>query len=48
MKTCWIVAGLKDEPDAEVHREKLLEIDFNGGQPMRTGDQFGIGRVTRE
>ena len=25
--------------------EKLLEIDFAGGKPVRAGDQFGIGRV---
>jgi DNA-binding beta-propeller fold protein YncE len=46
VKTRKIVAGLKDEHGADVHSEKLLEIDFNGGQPVRAGDQFGVGRVT--
>ena len=27
-------------------REKMLEIDFSNGKPIRAGDQFGIGRVT--
>src|SRR5215204_3575618 len=48
VKTRKIVAGLKDEHGVDVHSEKLLEIDFNGDQPARTGDQFGIGRVTRK
>ncbi|MEK7684087.1 MAG: hypothetical protein AAB466_01550 [Verrucomicrobiota bacterium] len=42
-----IVAGLKDEKGAEVQSEKLLEIDFKGDQPVRAGDQFGLGRVIR-
>jgi DNA-binding beta-propeller fold protein YncE len=40
-----VVAGLTDEHGASVQSEKLLEIDFAGDQPVRTGDQFGIGRV---
>jgi hypothetical protein len=48
VKTRRIVAGLKDEHGVDEHRETLLEIYFNGGQPVRTGDQFGIGRVTKE
>ena len=40
-----IVAGLKDENGIDVQSEKLLEIDFKDGQPVRTGDQFGLGRV---
>lgn len=39
-----IIAGLKDEKGTEVQSEKLLEIDFAAGQPLRTGDQFGLGR----
>ncbi len=39
-----IVAGLKDEHGAEVQSEKMLEIDFAGDQPIRNGDQFGLGR----
>jgi hypothetical protein len=39
-----IVADLSDEHGAPVQSEKLVEIDFAGGRPVRTGDQFGIGR----
>ncbi len=39
-----IVAHLTDETGAAVQSEKLLEIDFRGDQPVRAGDQFGIGR----
>jgi hypothetical protein len=39
-----IITGLKDEAAHDVQSEKLLEIDFNGSTPVRTGDQFGLGR----
>ena len=39
-----VVAGLTDENGVALQSEKLLEIDFAGGQPVRTGDQFGLGR----
>ena len=39
-----IIAGLKDDKGTEVQSEKLLEIDFANGQPVRAGDQFGLGR----
>jgi hypothetical protein len=39
-----IITGLKDETGADVQSEKLLEIDFAGDQPIRAGDQFGVGR----
>ena len=26
--------------------EKLLEVDFEGGKPVRAGNQFGVGGVT--
>src|SRR5260221_2260264 len=39
-----VVTGLKDENGAAVQSEKLLEIDFQGNQPVRIGDQFGLGR----
>jgi hypothetical protein len=42
-----IVAGLQDENKVDVQSEKLLEIDFKDDQPIRTGDQFGLGRLTR-
>jgi len=47
VKTRRIVAGLKDEKGADVQSEKMIEIDFNGGQPARTGDQFGLGRTVK-
>ncbi len=40
-----IVAALSDETGAAVHSEKVVEIHFVGGVPVRTGDQFGVGRV---
>jgi hypothetical protein len=40
-----IVATLKDELGREVHSEKMVEIDVRDGRPVRTGDQFGLGRV---
>ncbi len=42
-----IVTGLTDETGAAVHSEKLLEIDFLSDGSIRTGDQFGLGRVRR-
>jgi hypothetical protein len=44
-KTKKIVAALKDEKGREVHSEKVLEIHFKGGVPVRVGDQFGVGRA---
>jgi DNA-binding beta-propeller fold protein YncE len=43
-KTRQIVAELKDESGRPVQSEKLMEIVFSGAKPVRTGDQFGIGR----
>lgn len=40
-----IIATLTDEDGRPVHSEKMLEIDFRDGRPVRTGDQFGLGRV---
>lgn len=45
VKTRKIVAALKDETGAAVHSEKVVEIHFRGNEPIRNGDQFGIGRV---
>ena len=44
-RTRRIVAHLQDEQGRQVQSEKLLEIDFAGGVPVRAGDQFGVGRV---
>ena len=38
-------AELKDEKGQPVQSEKMMEIDFQGGRPVRTGDQFGLGRM---
>jgi DNA-binding beta-propeller fold protein YncE len=40
-----IITSLKDELGREVHSEKMVEIDFQGDEPVRAGDQFGVGRV---
>jgi len=39
-----IVIGLKDEKGADLQSEKMIEIDFVDGKPIRAGDQFGISR----
>jgi len=40
-----VVTQLRDEEGRAVQSEKMLQIYFSGNQPMRAGDQFGIGRV---
>ncbi len=45
VKTRKIVAELKDEQGRPVQSEKVVEVDFRDGRPVRAGDQFGIGRV---
>jgi len=40
-----ILSTLKDETGADVQSEKMVEVDFQGTQPVRAGDQFGLGRV---
>jgi DNA-binding beta-propeller fold protein YncE len=42
-RTRKIVATLTDETGRAVQSEKLLEIVFSGGRPVRVGDQFGLG-----
>ncbi len=42
-----VLTSLADEQGRHVGSEKLLEIDFKGDQPVRQGDQFGLGRVLR-
>ena len=44
VKSRKIVAELTDEAGRAVQSEKLLEVDFDGDQPVRAGDQFGLGR----
>jgi hypothetical protein len=40
-----VIAGLKDEAGRDVQSEKMLEVDVRGDEPIRAGDQFGIGRA---
>lgn len=40
-----IVAHLTDETGAAVMSEKMVEVHVRDGEPVRTGDQFGLGRV---
>lgn len=42
-RTKRIVATLEDETGRHVQSEKLVEIVFANGKPVRAGDQFGIG-----
>jgi len=44
-RTRQILTTLRDETGAKVNSEKLMEIDFRDGQPVRTGDQFALGAV---
>ena len=44
-RTKKIITGLQDETGREVHSEELLEVVFKRGIPVRTGDQFGLGRA---
>src|SRR6266545_7315627 len=46
-KTKQIILGLRDEKGREVHSEKVIEIVFMDGVPVRVGDQFGLGRRGR-
>lgn len=45
VKSHAIVAELKDEEGRFVQSEKLMEIDFQDGRPVKVADQFGLGRV---
>lgn len=44
VRTRKILGALKDENGTAVQSEKLVEIDFSRGKPVRAGDQFGLGR----
>ncbi len=39
------VTQLTDEKGGPVMSEKMVEIHFADGKPVRNGDQFGVGRV---
>ncbi len=40
-----VVASLTDENGTAVQSEKMVEIQFRGSNPIRAGDQFGLGRA---
>jgi DNA-binding beta-propeller fold protein YncE len=42
-----IVTALTDETGRGVHSEKMVEVHWKGGKVVRTGDQFGVGRVAK-
>jgi hypothetical protein len=46
-RTKKIVAALTDEERRMVQSEKVVEIAFDAGKPVRAGDQFGLGRRSR-
>jgi hypothetical protein len=39
----WPIAALEDEHGQAVENEKVVEIDFVNGEPVRASDQFGQG-----
>jgi len=43
-RTKRIITTLQDERGKPVQSEKLLEVVMAKGQPVRTGDQFGLGQ----
>ncbi len=43
--TKQVVSGFRDEVGRQVESEKILEILFVDGKPVRTVDQFGVGLV---
>lgn len=47
-RTHEIIGELTDEEGRAVESEKVLEVDFRGGQVIAVGDQFGRGQVPRE
>lgn len=44
VKSKQIIKALSDETGRPVHSEKIVQVDFVDGKPVRTGDQFGLGR----
>ena len=44
VKTKRLVTALSDETGRQVHSEKVVEIVYRDGKPVRNGDQFGLGR----
>jgi DNA-binding beta-propeller fold protein YncE len=48
VKTRKIIATLKDEKGNAVMSEKVVEIHIDDSKAVKAGDQFGIGRVSKE
>ncbi len=48
VKTRKILRTLQDEFYNNVASEKMVEIHFDGHKAVKAGNQFGIGRVTRD
>jgi hypothetical protein len=46
VKSRKVIATLSDEQGHAVQSEKVVEVVFQNDKPVRTGDQFGIGRAT--
>ena len=44
-ETKEVIAGLRDELGREVQGEKVVEVLFQGGKPVKAVDQFGVGQV---
>lgn len=44
-KTRKILTTLQDEFHNSIASEKMVEIVFENGKPVKTGDQFGVGRI---
>ena len=42
-KTRQILTVLGDETTGTVQSEKVVEVVFQDGKPIRNGDQFGLG-----
>jgi hypothetical protein len=39
-----VVATLEDERGMFVHSERMLEIQFDGRDPIRAGEQLSVGQ----
>jgi len=40
-----VIATLQDELGRDVQGEKVVEVIFQNGKPVKAVDQFGVGRV---
>ena len=48
VKTRKILSTLKDEFFNSVGSEKMVEVELKDGRAVKAGDQFGIGRLSRQ